>query len=304
MLEILHKGFLTLPVSGRRHGLERFGVPSTGPLDRCRYILSNRLAGNPDDAAALEASMIFPSIRFHDRRHIAIVGGAHNLRLRRDGRELPVPLGQTLPVQAGDELAGGPLETGSRAYLAVSGGIPDARWAPLSSGDRLELGEDVPPVLRRMAADPLVMPGQEAVLRVLEGVHSGQFSPEGTAAFCRGPYLYTPQSDRMGVRFSGEAVAFAPGRDGNILSEGTLPGDIQVPASGQPILMLEACQTVGGYAKIAHVVTADLSAAAQLRPGALVRFRMVSLPEAQAAWRRLWYQMSCCIVEEGEEMPR
>lgn len=298
MIEILDKGFFTLAVSGERRCLERFGVPSAGPLDRCRCLLANRLVGNPDNAGALEAVMTVPRLRFLDSRSFALTGGPCGPRLLRNGQELPVPMGEAVLAQTGDELTGDLLQAGSRVYLAVSGGIEDASGQPVCPGDRLKLGEGTAPALRRMTADPLVLPGQEAVLRVTEGVHAGHFSPEGLAAFYQGPYVCSPQSDRMGIRFSGEAAAFAPGRDGNILSEGMLPGDIQVTSAGQPILMLEACQTVGGYAKIAHVITADLPVAAQLRPGAAVRFRLVSLPEAQAAWRKLWYKMSCCIEDQ------
>ena len=91
----------------------------------------------------------------------------------------------------------------------------------------------------------------------------------------------------MGIRFSGPAISFAEGYDGNILSEGTMMGDIQVPTSGQPILLMAGCQTSGGYVKIAHVIMADLPVAAQLKPGDRVRFREVSVFEAQAILHRL-----------------
>lgn len=298
MLEILDKGFFTLVVSGERQRLERFGVPSPGPLDRCRCILANRLAGNPDGVGALEAAMVLPRLRFLDSRSFAVTGGPCRPRLLRNGREMPVPMGETVLAQAGDELAGDLLQAGSRVYLAVSGGIQDAAGQPVRPGDRLALGRGTVSEPLRITTDPLPLLGSEAVLRVAEGVHAGHFSEEGLAAFYRCAYAYDAQSDRMGIRFSGETVAFAPGRDGNIISEGMLPGDIQITSAGQPILMLEACQTVGGYAKIAHVITADLPLAAQLRPGAAVRFRLVSLPEAQAAWRKLWYKMELCIERQ------
>lgn len=295
MIEILEKGLLTLPVSSARHHLERYGVPRTGPLDTCRYTLANRLVGNPDDAWALEASMLVPGVLFHEAHIFAVVGGECGLFLEREGRRIPVPVGKAAAAQAGDKLTGGSLRRGFRAYLAVAGGLQSPSRAPVSAGDRLPVGPAASGPLRAIVEEPLALPGQDAVLRVVEGVHAGHFSREGLAAFYGGPYVYTPQSDRMGVRFAGDAVGFAPGRDGNIISEGTLPGDIQVPASGQPLLMLEACQTVGGYAKIAHVIAADLPVAAQLVPGAQARFRMVTVPEAQAAWRRLWYQMGRCL---------
>ena len=301
MIEILEKGFLLLPVSGARHGLERCGVPGGGPMDRCRYILANRLAGNGDDAPALEAAMALPGIRFSDDRAFAIVGGRCEAALVRAGRRIPVPVGETVRALAGDELSGGPLQTGCRAYLAISGGLRlgAIRPRPLLPGDRLALGPCPDAARRRLREAPAPMPEGEAVLRVVEGVHAGQFSAEGLASFYGGRYTYTPQSDRMGIRLAGEAVSFRPGSDGNIISEAMMPGDIQITTAGQPIIMMADCQTVGGYAKIAHVISADLPAAAQLRPGARIRFKQVLLPEAQAAWRGLWYRMERCLEPWG-----
>ncbi len=302
MIEILDKGFLTMPVSDTRHGLERYGVPGGGPMDCCSYTLANRLVGNADHAVALEATMVIPRIRFCDDRAFAIVGGQCETALRRNGQSLPVAEGETVFAKAGDELTGGALQTGCRAYLAVAGGIRDTsiRTQPLHTGDRLELGDNT--AISRMSIQkmPFTMPGREVTLRVIEGVHTRQFSPEGLKAFYGSDYIYTPQSDRMGIRLHGAAITFASGSDGNIISEGMMPGDIQVTSSGQPILMMADCQTVGGYAKIGHVISADLPIAAQLRPGARIRFKEVLLPEAQAAWRKLWYQMECHLQGKGK----
>ena len=100
----------------------------------------------------------------------------------------------------------------------------------------------------------------------------------------------------MGIRFEGPAVEFGPGRDGNIISEGVLPGDIQITSAGLPILMMADCQTVGGYAKIAHVITADLPAAAQLRPGSRVLFKAVPVREAQELLRAQRREADSCIA--------
>ena len=297
MIEIIDKGFWTIPVSGTRHGMERFGVPRGGPMDLCRCVLANRLAGNSDDAWALEAVMVFPSVRFLDDRAFAVVSGDCELQLKRGGQTLTIPLGEMIWARAGDELRGSPLKNGFRGYLAVSGGlaVSTARPQPLRPGACLPLGSSEPPAFRRLIRDPSPLPGGEPELRVLEGVHAERFSPEGLATFYHSPYVCTSQSDRMGLRLSGAPIAFCPGADGNILSEGMMPGDIQVASDGQPILMMADCQTVGGYAKIAHVIGADLPTAAQLRPGTKVRFREVIMPEAQAAWRKLWRQMELCL---------
>ena len=99
----------------------------------------------------------------------------------------------------------------------------------------------------------------------------------------------------MGIRLSGAAVGFADGHDGNIISEGMLPGDIQITSAGQPILMTADCPTAGGYAKIAHLISADMPLAAQLRPGARLRFRQVEVADAHIALRRLMLALGGCI---------
>ncbi len=303
MIEIVKKGFLTLPVSTKRHLLERFGVPTGGPTDPFLCILANRLVGNPDDACALEAIMMLPGIRFGSDRMIAIAGAAEGLILRRGDEQIEVPVNRTVCVKAGDELLPKPLTAGMRAYIAVSGGIvaKGLRTEPVLDGQKLELNENVPPVRRSMTELPIPMPGSEAELRVIPGVQQEQFSKEGETAFCEGEYFYTPDSSRMGIRLSGPAAAFREGYDGNVLSEGMLPGDIQITSSGQPILMLSDCPTTGGYAKIAHVITADLPIAAQLRPGSKLRFRRVDVAQAHVALRRLLIRLDKCITDEPAE---
>ena len=303
MIEVTAKGFLTLPVTAKRHSLEPVGVSTGGPMDAVHSLLANRLVGNPDDAALLEAAFLLPGLRFSARCAFAAVGGLKRILLLREGEKISLPANQTLFALPGDELLSSPLERGMRACLAFSGGlrIKSLRPEPVSVGDRLELLPGSPSLPRRIVKEePFVLPGDEAVLRVMEGVQLDHFSEDGLNTFFDTAYTYTPQSDRMGIRFSGQAVSFAPGRDGNILSEGILMGDIQITSSGQPILLMADCQTVGGYAKIAHVISADLPLAAQLRPGAKVSFRRVDVFEAQAALRRLYRRAEECIHEYTE----
>lgn len=305
VIELLEKGLLTLAVSASRHGLERFGVPRGGPMDICRSTLANRLVGNPDGSGVLEMTMLPPRVRFLDHRLFAVVGGIEDIRLLRGGQERRLAPGDAAEAQPGDELAMGPVRTGLRAYLAVSGGIlpPELRPRPLPAGARLSLGTAAEPVCRGLLRMPPSLPESAVLLRVTEGVQRDFFSQESLTAFYGGAYRCTAQCDRMGLRLSGCAVPFAPGRDGNIISEGMMPGDIQITSAGQPILMMADCQTVGGYAKIAHVIQADLPAAAQLRPGSVVRFRRVSVQEAQFVWRRLWAEMDAAVSPRGDRTP-
>ena len=299
MTEIVKKGFLTIPVSAKRHLLERFGVPCGGPADRILYTLANRLVGNPDDACALEATMVLPEIRFHEDGAIAVAGGLYRLLLRRGSETVAVPVNATVPVRAKDELLSVPIVRGMRAYLAILGGIRcDAlRAEGVSDGQMLLTDGGRPSVLRSANALPIRIPNDEVELRVIAGVQQELFSKEGEAVFYGSAYTYTPDSSRMGIRLSGPAVAYSDGCDGNILSEGMLPGDVQIPPSGQPILMLADCPATGGYAKIAHVIAADLPLAAQLRPGARIRFRQTDVAWAHVALRRLLLQLDACVTD-------
>ncbi len=304
MIEITNKGFLTVPVSAKRHGLESCGVPTGGPADPFRCILANRLAGNEDDAAALEAAFTMPGVRFSDERVIAAVGGIGEIAIRRGGEELAFPANASVRVFPEDELISRPLEGGMRAYIAVSGGLTEAgialRTQSAEAGQRLGLNENVPAVRRAITKMPFDLPGENAELRVIEGVQWERFSREGRESFLSGEYSYTPESSRMGIRLEGPQIGFKEGADGNIISEGMLPGDIQITSAGQPILMLADCPASGGYAKIAHVIFADLPTAAQLQPGAKLRFRLVDLPAAHTALRRLMLALDGSIRDLAE----
>ena len=245
--------------------------------------------------------MVLPNLYFSEAGCIALVGGADTLFLLRSGKKLSFPARQSILVQPGDELIAAPFTHGFRAYLAVSGGLcADIIQAkPIKNGDKLSI-KRCPATFqpKKLTADPVPLPDDGvSVLRVMEGVHSHQFSPESLSAFYHDIYSYTQQSNRMGIRLSGQPICFADGYDGNIISEGMLPGDIQVTSAGQPILMMADCQTVGGYSKIAHLIAADLPLAAQLKPGSLVRFQQVRIEVAHAAWRRLHYKMQTCLAD-------
>lgn len=298
LIEVLEKGFLTFPVSGFRHGLERFGLPRGGPMDSCRAILANRLVGNDDSAGTLEMTLLPPRLLFLVPRMFAVVGGVENLSILRDGQKISVDPGSSIQALSGDELTIGPIRTGLRAYLAVSGGIlsTELRPKPLVNGMRLSLGTVSRAICPSVLNLPASLSAERLLLRVTAGVQRDSFNKSSWSAFYGAAYRCTAQSDRMGIRLSGAAVPFAPNRDGNIISEGMMPGDIQITSAGQPILMTADCQTVGGYAKIAHVIQADLPAVAQLRPGMTIRFRLVSVREAQDSWRKLWTELDQAIL--------
>ncbi len=299
-------GWLTTVQDGGRLGWQAFGVPVSGPMDRWSHAAANRLVGNPDDEAALEMTVKGPELLF-ERDTVAAVTGA-DLSPTVDGRELP--LWTTVLLRAGSRLRFGARRMGARSYLAVAGGldvpvvwgsrathvagkIGGMKGRALAAGDRLGLrppgrasrmivGRTVPAPARPSWQSP-------AWLRVVPGPHGDAFDPAVLDVLTGGTYTLSSRSDRMGARLMGPRLRHRGAPDG--ISEGTVLGALQVPADEQPILLLADRQTVGGYPQVAVVIAADWSAAGQLMPGDVVRFRLTTPAEAQAAglahWRRL-----------------
>src|SRR5690606_12426517 len=174
-------------------------------------------------------------------------------------------------------------------------------------GRALQAGDDLPLVnIVRPDVPCLVLltPPQSTaspILRVIEGPQADHFTDDARHAFFAKPFTVTRDLDRMGMRLNGPALEHSNGAD--IVSDATVPGAIQVPGSGRPILLLNDCQTTGGYPKIATVISADLAAAGRLVPGAQIRFRKVGLEEADAARAdaaKAWQALSTMIVPVRE----
>ncbi|MBK1687397.1 5-oxoprolinase subunit C family protein [Rubrivivax gelatinosus] len=299
-IEVVEPGLQTLLQDEGRWGWQHEGVPVGGAMDGWSHRLANLLVGNAADEATLEILLKGPTLRFECAARIAVTGA--ELGPVVDGR--PVPSMQALDLPAGAVLGFGAREAGLRAYLAVAGGFDlapvlgsrstyarggfgglDGR--ALRAGDRLPLRRAAPPHAgsRPLAADLLAMlpdpaPDACATLAVLAGEHWGAFSPEAQQSFLSQDWRIGAQSDRMGYRLQGRALA--PARMDEMLSEGVAFGTVQLPPDGQPIVLMADRHGTGGYPKIAHVAAVDLPMLAQLAPGQRVRFELVTLDLAQA----------------------
>lgn len=292
-------GFLTTVQDLGRMGHRQSGVSTGGALDSFALRVANALVGNDDSAAGLELTLGSVRLRFSDSRVIAWCGGAFAVRIGDQER----PAGHAGVVLKNEALTVTAPSAGARAWLAISGGIDvplilgshstDLRGnfgghegRALRDGDLLPLGTTTaaPWISEGSAPAPWAATAQsQHFLRVVRGPDWDRFTPDAQAALFERSFLVTPDSDRMGVRFDGPNLE--RNDSGDLLSEAVAPGTLQVPPAGRPILLLGDCQTIGGYPKIAHVITVDLPFAAQLSPGNLVRFKEVSLAEAQALLR-------------------
>lgn len=284
--------FATIQDLGRV-GYQRFGVTTSGAMDEGALRLANRLAGNQPGEAAVEFTLGGGTYQVEAPAcRVAVAGGDFPVSI--NGRRVGAYASHTL--RRGDRLAIGTAVSGARGYLAVAGGfaLPEVLGSrsthvrsglggmdggPLKAGSRLPLAAPD----RFEGPDRWLRPGLwprgRPVLRVVMGPQDDLFTEEGKATFLSHAYRILPQSDRMGYRFEGPPIRHVA--DYNIVSDGIAPGSIQVVGSGQPIVMLADRQTTGGYAKIATVVSADLPVLAQCRPGNAVRFRAVSVEEAE-----------------------
>lgn len=292
-------GVLTTVQDGGRYGYEQFGVSPSGPMDQLSFQTANILVGNPRDESALEATMLGPALRFTRDQVIALTGADMTPLL--DGQ--PCPMDRAVTVKAGSVLKLRAARTGCRSYIAFAGGldVPEVMGSrstgvqnkvgglqgrKLAKGD--QIGFRAPraalPNWEARVSQRRVPAEGEHTLRVILGPQDDAFTPEGIAAFLGQPYAVTNDFDRMGCRLDGPVIQHKV--DGNIISDGMVTGAIQVPTSGLPIIMLAERQTVGGYTKIATVITADLPVIGQCRPGDTVRFQQITVPQAHQLWRQ------------------
>lgn len=300
-LRVVKPGLLTTVQDRGRWGFQAAGVPVAGPMDPYSHRLANALVGNDADAATLEVTLIGPDLEFEDERVVAVVGAEFQLTL--DGRT--ITCGLPFMVASGSRLRFEERRRGARAYVAIAGGIATApvfgsrathlismmggvEGRALRAGDRLPLGDPKRDERRvgslvpaRTDSATLALPGGHASVRVLPGPQHEYFTLDALDALQSAPYTIGRDSDRMGFRLAGPPLTHARGAD--IISDATPLGAIQVPASGQPILLMADRQTAGGYPKIATVISADISIAGQLGPGDTIAFSVCSLREAVAA---------------------
>jgi len=285
-------GPLTTVQDAGRFGWRRFGLSPAGAMDTTALARANALVGNTPDTAAIEFCLMGGRFRLEGSPALIAVSGA-NTRATAGGRALDAD--SSMLAHAGEHLVIGPMREGVYAYLAIAGGIQSASdmgsrsvhrrsgigGRPLLHGDRLSLAEGAGEALPRR------LPPAEALghdpIRLMLGPQDDLFTERAIETLFREGFAISAQVDRMGCRLEGPKIEHASGF--NIISDGIVPGSIQIPGDGQPIVLLRDGQTTGGYPKIAAVISADLDRFAQLPPGSAVRFQLITREEALAAAR-------------------
>lgn len=303
--------FITVQDGGRR-GWRRFGVSGSGAMDHMALAIANALVGNRPTEAALEFAhaagdwqVDAPSCR------IAVAGGS--FRITVDG--ICRPAFSSIVLNRGERLHVGGASDAIWGYLAVAGGLD----VPLQFGSRatqvrtgiggwggrpIQPGDALPLRAPQAPSEPERSIGapepESGPYRVVLGPQDDHFSEASVAEFLTGAYRITRQMDRMAYRLDGPKLTHRGGY--NIISDGVVPGCIQVPGTGLPIVLMQDAPTVGGYPKIGVVIQADLGRLAQERPGNEVSFQAVTQAEAQTIRRRFLARMQ--IIAEDVGSPR
>ena len=313
-LRVVRPGVLTTVQDLGRPGRQTFGVPVGGAMDSTSLRVANWLVGNDDGAAALECTLVGPTLLFTADALVACFGGGFTLQI--DSEQAPA--GKPIRVRKGVEISLRASHAGCRGYLAVAGGIDvpaviGSRGTYLRAGvggfegralrldDCLAIAAPSPAarrLLQELSAQAAGRPWQAPAwgaaadilhdeasmpIRVLLGAQFAALTPPSRLAFFSAAFAVTPQSDRMGFRLGGPALSLDGPRE--MLSTAVCPGTIQLPPAGQPILLMADAAPTGGYPVIAHVASVDLPRVAQRKPGDLLYFQEISLDTAQSLYR-------------------
>jgi antagonist of KipI len=303
-IKVIKPGLLTTVQDRGRRRFQKYGVIVGGAMDEFALRAANVLVGNDESAAALEVTMVGPTLEFQAAGVIAVCGG--NLSPAVDGRE--VPLWRPIYVHKGAVLSFGAAVSGCRAYVAAAGGIDvplvmgsastylragigGLHGRALGAGDVLRCG----PRAALVAANEMPNPWRSAnwfisteiiplyepdpMVRVMKGKQYEYFTPESKDRLFEAAFRVTPHSDRMGYRMEGPKLSLSNPRE--MITSAVTAGTIQIPPEGHPIVLLADRQTTGGYPVIAQVAAVDLPLVAQVKPGGYIRFTEITLEAAQ-----------------------
>jgi biotin-dependent carboxylase-like uncharacterized protein len=296
LFSVLTPGAYTTVQDNRRYGFQQMGIPLSGALDAFSFNVANMLVENPENCAVLEITIMGCRFEVLNEADVAITGAQIGVTLN----ERPMECWSSFRVKSGDILEIKQVKSGCRAYLAVTGGIdvPEVMGSrstyvggsiggylgrPLKQGDIIKRG--IGSLLKQARhLSPAVIPQYSSNI-VIHAVLGPQddFFDEGIKTLFESEYMISPKADRMGYRLQGPVIKHRAEMPKSIISEPSAPGGVQIPADGQPIILLVE-QTVGGYTKIATVISTDLCKIAQATPGDTICFEQVTLKKAHALY--------------------
>lgn len=294
MITVLKPGLLMTIQDRGRTGFRHLGVAQSGAIDSYAMTIANRLLDNDDNDAVIEITLGLAQLQFKCDTVIALIGTDMKAKLD----DTPVYPGWTYTVKQGQTLTFSAAKNGFRAYLAVKGGIScepvmNSRATDLAAGfggttgAALKENDTIPiaPYSQNWSKLGAISPPKRSLIRIHPSIHTQLLSQSTIDEFCAKSWQVTPQSNRMGVRLHTSSNQLAHSH--SLPSLAVNPGSIQLPPSGEPIVLLNDGQTTGGYPLLGTVISADLYHFAQLKPGDSINFSYVDLATANAAQAKL-----------------
>jgi len=295
-LRVLSPGGYTTVQDTGRVGYQEMGIPVTGALDLFAPALANMLVGNPENCAVIEITVIGPVLEILDTIDVAVTGADIGITVN----DRPVKEWQSIRLEKGDILSIQQAKQGCRAYLAVNGGIDVPKIMGSYStytagrlggfcGRILEKGDVLKTGAARLLDTPRFIPEKmipdylsDKIIRAVPGPQDNYFN-EGLELFFSSKFMVTPKANRMGYRLQGPSISIRKTMPKSIVSESSMPGSVQIPADGQPIILLVE-QTVGGYVKIATIISSDIPKIAQSTPGDTLQFEKIDVRTAHGLY--------------------
>ena len=295
--KIIRAGVNTTFQDHGRRGLHHIGIPSSGAMDNRNYLLANKLVGNRLDFPVIEFAYLGPLLKyFGDKINIVITGDV-NFTIKKNHNELKGNCYETYTLEKGDELNITSTNKSVYGYLALSGELDlKYQWSSCSINTKARIGSNSGKKLQNnqeLTVSKISLNLNSKKLnyintkieriRIIKGTNFDYFSEKGKKDLFEKEFTISKLTDRMGMRIEGQKIENIA--DKNIKSEGLIKGTIQVPPDGNPIIMLSDHGTIGGYPKIAVVISADYDRLAQLTPGSKIKFKEVELSSAELLFK-------------------
>ena len=295
--EIIRAGINTTFQDQGRKNLYHIGIPFSGAMDNRNYLLVNKLVGNKLNDPAIEFAYQGPLLRYHgDKINIAITGDV-NFKIKRNEIIIDGNCYQTLNIQNGDEIDIISTNKSVYGYLSIGGEIDlKYQWSSCSINTKANIGANDGKKFEANQKINILKINQNINnnkldyintkienIRIIKGTNFDYFSEKGKKIFFEKEFIVSKLSDRMGMRLEGPKIENIV--DTNIKSEGLIKGVIQVPADGNPIIMLSDHGTIGGYPKIGVVISADYDKLVQFTPGSKIKFEEVELSSAESLFK-------------------
>ena len=295
--EILRAGINTTFQDKGRNNLYHMGIPFSGAMDNRNYLLANKLAGNQLDLPVVEFAYQGAHLKFYGHQINIVVTGDVVFKVIKKDREIDGNCYETYQLEKEDEINILSTNKSVYGYMAISGELDlKLQWGSCSintkanigsnNGKKLDSGQkiNISKINQNLEKKKIDYKNSKIEnIRIIKGTNFDYFSEKGKKDFLEKKFTVSKLSDRMGMRLEGEKIENIVNT--NIKSEGLLKGVIQVPADGNPIIMLSDHGTIGGYPKIAVVASVDYDRLVQISPGSKIKFKEINLSDAETLFK-------------------